>query len=248
MIEYLAKQRKAEEDERVRKEAALNEKLEIDSCEHEGVETEEAFVCRRCGLVLDNLYLPEYNWTDRCVIPRQYRASDRLDAVDRALDKFLNRISLQTYLPMYIVQSRLRAMKIDAGYKSLNYAIALSCILEGDEALQEEIRPYLPRSNNAWARSMRLMAPPPAIFVQNWLKNLLKRSTTYVPPTPSRDLSKQQEQRFKETLERFDDVEHQVRRDLVTAYDSDLEPDDFSRLPSELRIALYKFAMAVRFK
>ena len=240
LIEHLARKR---EEER-RKET--NEYGE--QCEHEAIETEEAVVCQRCGLVLDNLYGPDVHWFDHAVMPRVYSARDQLNAVDKALYKFIDRICLQTDIPMYTVQERLRAMKIDAGYKSLNYAIALSCILEGDHEAQEKIRPFLPKSNNAWARSMRLMSPPPVIFLKNWLNNLMRTSLTYVPPSSSRDLSKQQEERFRENVQRFDELERKVMHDLAATYDCELDADDFLRLPTQLKIALYKYSMAVRFK
>ena len=63
-------------------------------------------------------------------------------------------------------------MKIDSGFKSLNYAICVMCILEGDEQAKEQLRPHLPRSDVAWARSLRLLSPVPEIFVKNWLRNL----------------------------------------------------------------------------
>ena len=78
-------------------------------------------------------------------------------------------------------------MKIDSGFKSLNYAICVMCILEDDEQAQEQLRPYLPRSDVAWARSLRLLSPVPEIFVSNWLRNLLKPAR--------RDLSDRQKKR-----------------------------------------------------
>ena len=55
---------------------------------------------------------------------------------------------------MYTLEERLRDMKIDSGFKSLNYAICVMCILEGDEQAEEQLRPHLPRSDVAWARSL----------------------------------------------------------------------------------------------
>ena len=241
LIEHLARKR---EEERKKE----NYEREEEQCVHEGIETDEAFVCQHCGLVLGSLYGPDVHWFDHAVMPRVYSARDQLNAVDKALYKFIDRICLQTDLPMYTVQERLRAMKIDAGYKSLNYAIALSCVLEGDHAAQEEIRPFLPKSNNAWARSMRLMCPLPVIFLKNWLNNLMRTSSTYVPPSSSRDLSKQQEERFRENVQRLDELERQVMYDLAATYACELDAEDFLRLPTQLKIALYKYTMAVRFK
>ena len=65
-------------------------------------------------------------------------------------------------------------MKIESGFRSLNYATCMMCILEGDEQAQEQLRPYLPGSDVAWARSLRLLSPVPEILsVSNWLRNLL---------------------------------------------------------------------------
>ena len=35
------------------------------------------------------------------------------------------------------------------------------CILEGDEQAEEQLRPHLPRSDVAWARSLNLLSPVP---------------------------------------------------------------------------------------
>ena len=78
--------------------------------------------------------------------------------------------------------------------------------------------------------------------------NLTRTSLTYVPPSSSRDLSKQQEERFQENVQRFDELERKVMHDLAATYDCELDADDFLRLPTQLKIALYKYSMAVRFK
>ena len=75
---------------------------------------------------------------------------------------------------MYTLEERLRDMKIDSGFKSLNYAICVMCILEGDEKPEEQLRSHLPRCDVAWARSLHLLSPVPEILVRNWLRNLLK--------------------------------------------------------------------------
>ena len=50
---------------------------------------------------------------------------------------------------MYTLEERLRDMKIDSDFKSLNYAICVMCILEGVEQAEEQLRPPLPRSDEA---------------------------------------------------------------------------------------------------
>ena len=78
------------------------------------------------------------------------------------------------YPPMYILEEQLRDMKIESGFKSFNYATCMMCILEGDEKAQVQLRPYLPGSDMAWARSLCLLSPVPEILsVRNWLRNLL---------------------------------------------------------------------------
>ena len=156
-------------------------------CVHESIETEEAYVCCKCGLVLEDIFQPDIHWCDHALMPRIYGGADRLNAMHKVLIKFLDKISFCTYLPMYTLEERLRNMKIDSGFKSLNYAICVMCILEGDQQAEEQIRPHLPRSDVAWARSLHLLSPVPEIFVRNWLRNLLK-------PT-GRDLSDRQKKR-----------------------------------------------------
>ena len=157
-------------------------------CVHESIETEEAYVCCKCGLVLEDIFQPDIHWCDHAFMPRIYGGADRLNAMHKVLIKFLDKISFCTYLPMYTLEERLRDMKIDSGFKSLNYAICVMCILEGDEQAEQQVRPHLPRSDVAWARSLHLLSPVPEIFVRNWLRNLLK-------PT-RRDLSDRQKKRF----------------------------------------------------
>ena len=156
-------------------------------CVHESIETEEAYVCCKCGLVLEDIFKPDIHCCDHALMPRIYGGADRLNAMHKVLIKFLDKISFCTYLPMYTLEERLRDMKIDSGFKNLNYAICVMCILEGDEQAEEQVRPHLPRSDVAWARSLHLLSPVPEIFVRNWLRNLLK-------PT-RRDLSDRQKKR-----------------------------------------------------
>ena len=136
-------------------------------CVHESIETEEAYVCCKCGLVLEDIFQPDIHWCDHALMPRIYGGADRLNAMHKVLIKFLDKISFCTYLPMYTLEERLRDMKIDSGFKYLNYAICVMCILEGDEQAEQQIRPHLPRSDVAWARSLHLLSPVPEIFVRN---------------------------------------------------------------------------------
>ena len=140
---------------------------------------------------------------------------------------------------MYTLEERLRDMKIDSGFTRLNYAICVMCILEDDEQTQEQLRPYLLRSEVAWARSLRLLSPVPEIFDRNWLRNLLKPAR--------RDLSDRQKKRFATNFERFDDVERRTMQDLISSYRTGLDwsTNDLEKLPIPLRHALFRFSVAV---
>ena len=141
---------------------------------HEAIQTEEAYVCCKCGLVLEDIFQPDIHWCDHALMPRIYSGTDRLNAMNKALINFLDKVSFCTYLPMYTLEERLRDMKIDSGFKSLNYAICVMCIPRRRRT-SSRATPSLPtRSDVAWARSLRLLSPVPEIFVRNWLRNLLK--------------------------------------------------------------------------
>ena len=181
----------------------------------------------------------DIHWCDHALMPRIYGGADRLNAMQKVLIKFLDKISFCTYLPMYTLEERLRDMKIDSGFKSLHYAICVMCILEGDEQAEEQVRPHLPRSDVAWARSLHLLSPVPEIFVRNWLRNLLK-------PT-RRDLSDRQKKRFADNFKRFDDAERRMMQDLISSYRAGLDwnRSDLEKLPIPLRHALYHYSVAV---
>ena len=107
-------------------------------CVHESIETEEAYVCCKCCLVLEDIFQPDIHWCDHALMPRIYGGADRLNAMHKVLIKVLDKISFCTYLPMYTLEERLRDMKIDSGFKSLNYAICVMCILEGDVQAEQQ--------------------------------------------------------------------------------------------------------------
>ena len=138
-------------------------------------------------------------------------------------------------------------MKFRSGFRSINYAIALTCILDGHKELQEKVAPFLPRSNSAWARSLAVLDHVPPVFVQSWLKNLLK-------PTPSRNLTQTQKKRVHDSLPHFTDTELQVLYDLIKCYGFDTSRhSDTSRhlanleaLPLELRHVVHKYVLAVK--
>ena len=186
------------------------ESTEQDKCLHdECAETEEAFVCRKCGLVLDHLYQPNMDWCNDAMMDRQYTHADRLNAIDNSLLIFLEKASCTgSSLPLFVIQERLQTMKITSGYQSLNYAIALICILGEDDEAQKKCSAFLPTSNVAWARSMKMLAPVPTQFVRCWLRNLLNSS-------PPKNFSKQQQKRFYKNLKPLDETERKFMQDLI---------------------------------
>ena len=178
---------------------------------------------------------------------REYSDMDRLNAVDKTLADFLSRVGFYDSLPLYDVQKLLKAIKYWSGFRSINYVIALTCILDGQKELQENIAPFLPRSNAAWARSLAVLDPVPPVFVRSWLKNLLK-------PTPSRNLTQTQKKRVHNSLPHFTDTELQVMYDLIKCYgfdtsrhsDTSRHLANFEALPLELRHVVHKYVLAVK--
>ena len=39
-------------------------------CVHEAIQTEEAYVCCKCGLVLEDIFQPDIHWCDHALMPR----------------------------------------------------------------------------------------------------------------------------------------------------------------------------------
>ena len=164
------KQKQPEEEEEEESDGEKGEQEE-DCLHQDQVLHEGSYVCTRCGLVLTSDFQPEVNWTDRCVAPHIYSATDRLQAVDKHLIHFMEKVGISA--PLHPIQEKLRFMKKESRYRGLNYAIALTCILEHDSESQARLRPYLPRSNVAWARSSRLlMKPLPEHFIRVWYRHL----------------------------------------------------------------------------
>ena len=61
-------------------------------CVHESIETEEAYVCCKCGLVLEDIFQPDIHWCDHALMPRIYGGADRLNAMHKVLIKYLDKI------------------------------------------------------------------------------------------------------------------------------------------------------------
>ena len=64
-----------------------------EKCVHEGIETDEEFVCQKCGLVLGQVYNRDLHWLEYAVKAREVTDIDRLNAVDQTLADFLDRVS-----------------------------------------------------------------------------------------------------------------------------------------------------------
>ena len=84
-------------------------------CVREAVETEESYVCCKCGLVLEDIFQPDVHWFDHAMMARQYTNMDRLNAVDKALDAFLEKVGWCDSLPLHDIQELLKAMKFRSG-------------------------------------------------------------------------------------------------------------------------------------
>ena len=124
-----------------------------------------------CGLVLGQVYCPDVHWLEHAVKAKEHTDMSRLNAADKTLADFLDKAGWYDLLPLHGVQERLKAMKFRSHFKRLNYTIALTCILEGYELLQEKISPFLPHSNAAWARNLTVLDPVPPAFIRTWLKS-----------------------------------------------------------------------------
>ena len=239
LSEYKKAQKEAKERAEAQKQSDASsqegqkEKEEI-ICSHEDqILHEGSYVCTGCGLVMGSDFQPEVNWSDRCVIAREYSATDRLRAVDKHLLEFMQKAGLTASL--HPIQERMHFMKKECGYKAINYAIALTCILEDDSESQERLRPYLPKSNVAWARSCRLLKPS-THFLRVWLHRLGENH---------RPLSKSQLQRFRENVaqimtqpEKSDLMYRIIRHHGYYGY-------DLYTLPDELQCILYRFSCAI---
>ena len=59
---------------------------------------------------------------------RQHTDMDRVNTVDKALAAFGEKVGFCDSLPLHGIQELLKAMKFRSGQKSLNYAIAPTCI------------------------------------------------------------------------------------------------------------------------
>ena len=207
-------------------------------CMHEGEQVlhEGSYVCTECGLVMVSDFQPEAKWRDRCVIAHAYTATDRLQAVDKHLLEFMVKADVRA--PLHPIQERLRFMKKESGYKSLNYAIALTCILEDDSESQEKLQPFLPKSNVSWARSSRLLKPQPRHFLRVWIRRLKEN------PKP---LTKAQQRKFGENVALLLQQPElsALFHSIISFHGYGMYGYHLDDLPDDLQCALYRFSCAV---
>ena len=78
--------------------AALQDKADLQTklaedkekkCVHESIETEEAYVCCKCGLVLEDIFQPDIHWCDHVLMPQIYGGADRLNAMHKVWTRSL---------------------------------------------------------------------------------------------------------------------------------------------------------------
>ena len=200
----------------------------VDSCRHEGVDSGEYYVCCKCGLVLDNLY--GLNRTENCIAPSQYNDRKRLKAVDHHLIAFLEKVGLQTSI--YPLQESLRILKTQGHYKTINYAIALSCIMQDNVEAREKLSPWLPKYDQAWVRCVAIWRPVPQNFMWLWMIHLMRNA---------QELSPMQEKRFLLNVSQFDEHQDNLLHGLIACYGVDYHiPFDM-----ELKWLLYKYSCAI---
>ena len=105
-----------------------------------------------------------------------YAAHERLCGVDRHLLHFLSKTELLSdQLRAHPLREKICAMKKSCLYKSLNYAIALSCIVYDTnvDALRK-LHSCLPHSNVSWLMFSRIMKPLPQHFPLLYVLHLME--------------------------------------------------------------------------
>ena len=180
-----------------------------DGCNHEEIETEEAVVCMKCGLVLGSLLAPEANVAERVMLSsKPYTDVQRLESVDKSLGAFIEKVGVckPLYPSLFETRQRLYAMKKGSEYRALNYAIALSCIYYEDEEMVQILSLHLPRSKDALMRNASLFKTSP-VFFKMWMKVI----------TPKK-LRKAHFERFIERTVDMTEQEEQLMIELIQHY------------------------------
>ena len=233
--EYL----RTKEEEKVKEvqnqdEEVVSNDSQAEICYHPNQVIHEGYyVCTDCGIVLDMVFEPEVDWEKRCVLAKTYSSADRIEGVDKHLRHFMEKTGIRAQ--HHAIQEKLEFMKKECGYNSLNYAIALTCILEGDQESLEKLRPFLPQSYVAWARSSRVLPKPLSThFIATWLRHLT---------THSKSLSKSQRQKFHENIARFQPEQTDIMYRMIQCFGC--YGYNIDSLPPELSCALYRFSCAI---
>ena len=233
------KQCALEEKKKKKKKKEIEESEEV--CYHREEQVEHAGhrVCSQCGFVMADIYMPEVKWRERCTSIKTYTDSDRIQGVNRHLVHFLNKIDFTLpHAQFHPVQEALQAMKKSSSYKSMNYAIALSCILHEDHDAVRTLRSSLPRSNVSWLRSSRITQPLPSCFPLMFLLHLMEHIKG---PLSARQLNT-----LKVNLSLMSPADLSMMHLLIDAYcwhDYSLEylVDHVTSLPPDLANILYQF-------
>ena len=69
LLEYLTRKKQPTQ--------VSSEPLEKNKCVHEGIDTDEEYVCQKCGLVLGQIYCPDVHWLEHAIKAREYSDMDR---------------------------------------------------------------------------------------------------------------------------------------------------------------------------
>ena len=108
---------------------------------------------------MDVVYLPEVDVHKRySLMKKPYAAHERLCGVVRHLLHFLSKTELLSdQLRVHPLREQICAMKKSCLYKSINYAIALSCkVYDTNVDALRKLPSYLPHSNVSWLRFSRI--------------------------------------------------------------------------------------------
>jgi len=167
-----------EEEQQQQLDSQQQDEGETQECSHaDQVVYKGEYVCCSCGLTMDAVYLPEVDAHKRCcMMKKPYATAERMYGLDRHLLCFLAKCNLLSdEIHLHPVREHIQFLKKSCSYKSLNYAIALSCILYDDDVTcLRKLRPFLPRSIVAWLRFSRLVQPLPERFPLLFVLHLME--------------------------------------------------------------------------
>ena len=220
------------------------------SCNHvDETVIDGSYVCTQCAHVIEqHVYAPEHDFHKRCMPEKRcYQSRQRLLGVDRHLVSFLKKTNIGEFLSSHFylhpLQETLHSLKKSCLYKSLNYAIALSCLLfECDYIVQMRLRTFLPRSNVSWLRFARMLRPLPSRFPLLFCLHLLESS---------RQLTPQQVLTTRKNLPRLSGVDTSILLSVVDAYCWEMQPlsdliNNFDSHHEDLQCILYDYVKVVQ--